>query len=150
MEDKTLCPICGSEETYWQLSGALTCKECNIIYKSITKETLNNEDALIEAKRIFRIHRKCSKRCICCGKELALGEFARNQEECWDCCSRSISATLYRMKFYYPSWLKDQYTKEKELILWMATIVASQYFKDWKEKIEQIEIDVENIKKGLI
>ena len=61
--------------------------------------------------------------CVKCGKPLAWGEFAYNQEVCIDCFKQEVATIQDNIDIYYPSWLKDKKEEHKDNIVLMISYV---------------------------
>lgn len=61
--------------------------------------------------------------CICCGKKIGFGEFAYNQDTCWDCFKNEVQAMHDNMG-WYPSWLWTRRKAHQEILNHLLACLA--------------------------
>lgn len=64
--------------------------------------------------------------CVKCGAALKWGDFAHNQDTCFDCFEKEVKIIIERVD-QYPSWLWDKRKEHKDILNWMMELVAETY-----------------------
>lgn len=65
-------------------------------------------------------------KCIKCGQDLIWGGFAYSQDMCWECFRQEILQMREQID-KYPSWLWYKRDEHKQILNWMASLVAEHY-----------------------
>ena len=63
--------------------------------------------------------------CICCGKKIGFGEFAYNQDTCWDCFKNEVQVMHDNMG-WYPSWLWTRRKAHQEILNHLLACLAER------------------------
>lgn len=103
-----------------------------VIEDRLWKNEMREEEAKLKVLQIT------SKKCVSCGGDLIWGDFAYNQNTCWECFKKEISVMQERID-QYPSWAWGKRSYHKEILNWMTAIVGngsdqSLYRKEQDEK----------------
>ena len=75
-------------------------------------------DEAIAKRKVLQI---VSKKCIVCGEPLQFGQFAYNQNMCWNCFQRKVSSIVKEFN--------EQ--SDQDLIKYMMAVVAERFGEEW-------------------
>lgn len=72
-----------------------------------------------------------NKKCIICGKPLQLGQFAHNQNTCWNCFKMEVLEIMTEVVALRKLAGQENAEAAKNILNYMGAVLAEQFGEEW-------------------